>query len=287
MTEAYTAYTPSSYRKIPQVNEHLSDEQKHAIDVVSQVLPFKTNNYVVDNLIDWNDATDPIFILNFPQRKMLAPEHFAQMEAALKTRDKRQIKLAADEIRWQLNPHPAGQMELNVPTLADGTRLPGIQHKYEQTALFFPNHGQTCHAYCTFCFRWPQFVGLPGAKFAMREVDLLVQYLREHPEVTDVLFTGGDPMVMRARNLRTYIDHLLDANLDSVRTVRIGTKFLGYWPQRVVTDPDADEILSVLRRVIDSGKHLAIMAHFSHYRELETDIAQQAIEKLRGIGVEI
>ena len=44
-----------------------------------------------------------------------------------------------------------------------------MQHKYRETVLFFPSQGQTCHAYCTYCFRWAQFVGLDDLKFASRE----------------------------------------------------------------------------------------------------------------------
>lgn len=100
--------------------------------------------------------------------------------------DARTIKTEADRIRLELNPHPAGQTSHNVP-LHEGERLDGTQHKYHQTILFFPGQGQTCHAYCTFCFRWPQFVGMSELKFATRQIELLIDYLREHPEVTDVL----------------------------------------------------------------------------------------------------
>ena len=121
-------------------------------------------------------------------------------------RDSKELKKLADEIRWTLNPHPAGQMEHNVPRLSDGTPLPGMQHKYRETALFFASQGQTCHAYCTFCFRWPQFVGLEGEKFAMREAELLTRYVGEHHEISDVLFTGGDPLIMKTKTLRSYIE---------------------------------------------------------------------------------
>ncbi|MCI0784232.1 MAG: hypothetical protein J4N77_07875, partial [Chloroflexi bacterium] len=202
----YKAYMLGNFRNIRQVKEHLSEEQIFAIDVVARVLPFKTNSYVVDELIDWDDVpNDPIFVLNFPQKEMLEPRHFDEM-AALVRRDapKAEIDALANRIRLQLNPHPAGQMEHNVPEI-NGTKLTGMQHKYRETVLFFPSNGQTCHAYCTFCFRWPQFVGMDELKFAMRETELLVEYLKAHPEVSDVLFTGGDPMVMRTKNLERYI----------------------------------------------------------------------------------
>ena len=62
--------------------------------------------------------------------------------------------------------------------------------------------------------------------------------------VRDVLFTGGDPMVMSTKQLERYIDPLLqDPTLNHLRTIRIGTKSLAYWPYRYVTNDDADDLL--------------------------------------------
>ncbi|MEM4391717.1 MAG: lysine 2,3-aminomutase, partial [Candidatus Nitrosotenuis sp.] len=166
----YVSYTLSNFREIPQIH-NLSEEKQFEIEVVGNVLPFKTNNYVVDNLIDWSEPlVDPMFILTFPQREMLTESDYEEMSAALKGgNDKKTIQTIANKIRYQLNPHPAGQLEHNIPQLSDGTKLYGMQHKYKETILFFPSQGQTCHAYCTFCFRWPQFVGIEELKIASRE----------------------------------------------------------------------------------------------------------------------
>jgi len=153
--------------------------------------------------------------------------------------------------------------------------------------LFFPSQGQTCHAYCTFCFRWPQFVGIDELKFAMREMESLIEYLHRHPEVTDVLFTGGDPLVMKTRILASYIQPLLDTELPSLQSIRIGTKSLAYWPYRFLADDDADDLLELFGEVARSGKHLAIMAHFNHPRELSTDAARAAIGMVRETGAQI
>ncbi|HEY5641038.1 MAG TPA: lysine 2,3-aminomutase [Dehalococcoidia bacterium] len=286
--QRYKAYTLGNFREIPQVQEHLSEDDVFAIEVVARVLPFKTNSYVVDELIDWDDVpNDPIFVLNFPRKDMLEPQHFDEMAALVRRgAPKSEIDALAARIRLNLNPHPAGQMEHNVPEI-NGTKLTGMQHKYRETVLFFPSNGQTCHAYCTFCFRWPQFVGMDELKFAMRETDLLVEYLRAHPEVSDVLFTGGDPMVMRTKNLERYIRPLLEADLPNLRTIRIGTKALGYWPYRFTTDEDADDVLSLFREVSGAGIHLAIMAHFNHGRELSTKAVEDAIRKIKSTGAEI
>ena len=94
----------------------------------------------VEQLIDWNNVpNDPMYVLTFPQKGMLIPEHYDKMASTLRSgADKKEIARVANDIRLQLNPHPAGQMELNVPQLKDGTKLYGMQHKYDETCLFFP-----------------------------------------------------------------------------------------------------------------------------------------------------
>ncbi len=283
----YTSFGLHNFRDIPQLRR-FSEEQLFAMQVVGSVLPFKTNNYVIDELIDWgNIPDDPIFVLTFPQKEMLRGEHFEEMASVLRsTSDRNRIQECANRIRWQLNPHPAGQMEHNVPVL-DEQKLSGMQHKYKETVLFFPSQGQTCHAYCTFCFRWPQFVGLEGMRFAMKETNTLIEYIRRHPEVTDILFTGGDPLIMNTKILATYLDALIEARPGNLNRIRLGTKALGYWPYKFLTDNDADELLALLRRVVSSGIHLAVMAHFNHSQELRTPAVREAIARVRETGAEI
>jgi L-lysine 2,3-aminomutase len=162
-----------------------------------------------------------------------------------------------------------------------------MQHKYRETVLFFPSQGQTCHAYCTFCFRWPQFSGMEGLKFAMKEIELLTQYLRNHQEVTDLLFTGGDPLTMSTSRIAGYVDALLDNRLQNIQTIRFGTKAFAYWPYRFLSDPDSDDLMRVFDKIVRTGKNLAIMAHFSHPVELSTNAVQEAIRRVRSTGAQI
>lgn len=286
--DRYQSYTLRNFRQLPQVEQYLTEEEKFAIEVVGNVLPFKTNNYVVEQLIDWdNYTTDPIYILTFPQTDMLGKAHFSEIADALKGgASKAEMKMIANKIRMDLNPHPAGQLEQNMPQI-DGVRLTGVQHKYRETMLFFPSQGQTCHAYCTFCFRWPQFVGLNDLKFAMKDVEMIIKYLRAHPNVTDILFTGGDPLIMKTKILKTYIDALIEAKIPNLKTIRFGTKALGYWPQRFTTDKDADDLLALFEEAKSAGIHIAFMAHFNHHAELRTGEVKKAIERVLNTGAVI
>lgn len=287
-TPRFKTYNIHNFTQLPEVQDNLTAEDIFDIEVVANVFPFKVNNYVVEELIDWeNIPNDPIYRLTFPHRDMLTQGHFEQMESLLKNgADKTKIKETANEIRMQLNPHPAGQMEHNIPDLG-GNTLDGMQHKYNETVLFFPSQGQTCHSYCTFCFRWPQFVGLGDLKFATREVEHLINYLHQHPEVTDVLFTGGDPLIMKTKILSTYIKPLIEARIPNLKSIRIGTKALSYWPYRFITDDDAVQLLDLFREVNRSGIHLAFMAHFDHLKELETEVVEEAIKLIRKTGTQI
>lgn len=281
----YRAYTLNNFRNIPQISL-LSEEQKFIIEVVGTILPFKTSNYLVEELIDWNNfEKDPFFILNFPQKEMVSETHFNIVANLIrKNADKMTIRRVVNHIRMELNPNPAGQ-QYNVPEL-DGERLDGIQHKYRKTMLIFPAQGQTCHAYCTFCFRWPQFA-LNEFKFSTKDATKMVKYLEVHPEISDVLFTGGDPAVMRTSHFKHYINAILESKATHVRSIRIGTKALTYWPYRFTTDNDSSELLQLFKKVIDREINVSVMAHFNHPRAMQTDAVKAAIANLLKVGVQI
>lgn len=266
----------------------LSQDEIFNMEVVANVLPFRVNNYVIEELIDWsNIPKDPIFQLTFMNKEMLNSIHFNKMASAIKNQlPNNLVKQISDEIRMELNPHPAGQLIANVP-FHENVPIGGLQHKYKETVLIFPTGGQTCHAYCSFCFRWAQFVGIDDLQFATDESEKFQDYIHQHKEISDILFTGGDPMIMKYLKLKVYIEPFLSHKFEHIQNIRIGTKSLAYWPYRFVTDNDADEILKLFERIIKSGKHLTIMAHFSHFNELKTKIVVDAINRLRNIGVEI
>ncbi|MDR1169491.1 MAG: lysine 2,3-aminomutase [Prevotellaceae bacterium] len=282
----YKSYTLQNYKDLPQMSS-VSKEYIEAIEVVGRVLPFKTNNYVVEQLIDWNNIPgDPVFTLSFPRKEMLYPEHYGNVKSMIDKRDYPALAGYVEEIRLGLNPNPAGQHH-NIPEM-DEIKLDGMQHKYRETVLLFPKQGQTCFAFCSFCFRWPQFSNMEDHKFAMKKnIDLYLKYIRLHPEITDILFTGGDPMTMSSELLEIYIEPFLRPEMEHVRTIRIGTKSLSYWPYRYTTDKDADEIIRLFAKIVKAGKHLSVMAHFNHYVELSTDEVKKAIARIRSTGAQI
>ena len=80
---------------------------------------------------------------------------------------------------------------------------------------------------------------------------------------------------------------LLAPELEHIQNIRIGTKSVSYWPQRFVTDKDADDLMRLFEKVVASGKNLALMGHYNHPVELRQDIAQQAVRRIVSSGVSV
>lgn len=282
----FRTFSGSNMEDSPQISG-LDFNTKFETKVVAKVLPFRVNNYVIENLIDWsNPESDPMFRLVFPHREMLEATDFNRVaELVAGNASQGELDHVVGDIRQKLNPNPADQASLNVP-VEDGFRLEGLQHKYRETVLVFPAQGQTCHTYCSFCFRWNQFVKNGEEKFKAK-TQAFLDYLAKHKEVIDVLFTGGDPLVMNHRRWEGYLLPLLDKKYDHIQNIRIGTKTLAFWPYRFTTDQDADDMLRLFERVVQSGKQLAIMAHYDHPVELSTPAAEEAIRRVRSTGAVI
>jgi L-lysine 2,3-aminomutase len=284
----FITYNAKNFREIEYM-KYLPDEVKNEIDVVASVIPFKTNNYVTDYLIDWqNYQEDPVYVLNFPNKNMLTADQYERASSVLSGHhSKLDINRTVNRIRMEMNPHPAQQMT-NVP-VHDGVQLTGSQHKYRDIILFFPSQGQTCHAHCTFCFRWPQFVKDLDLKFSMREIAKVAEYIKRNESIREILFTGGDPMVMSPAELSPYIDALLDPELENLAVIRFGSKSLAYWPFTFLPEfnDEAGDMLDLFSKITENGKHLSFMAHFNHPVELDNHVVRQAIHNIRATGAEI
>lgn len=265
-----------------EYSTRLSNTEITDLRLLTKIFPFKVSRYVLEELIDWdNYGNDPIYHLIFPKKEMLKPKDWLRLEEAVRLNQERQVIY---EIRKSLNPHPDGQKN-NIPML-NGEAVGGIQHKYSETVLFFPAQGQTCHSYCTYCFRWAQFVNVDEHKFRSKERNTLLEYLKQHQEVTDVLFTGGDPMYMNNEQFFHYLSVFFHKELAHIKSIRIGTKSLAYQPQRFLGE-EGDAFLAKLKELQQQGKHIALMAHFSHPNELATEKVQLAIKRIRAAGIQI
>lgn len=254
-------------------------EQRLRIRAVAAVLGFRTTRHVIDELIDWSRAPDdPIYRLVFPDEDMLPATDVARIADLLRHHAAAaRIEAAAQQAR-------TGLATDHVSRYGPQT-LPGVHRTDHNTVLVFPSPGPDSHSYGTTRTGGAHLIGVPERAMAADAVDRLVDYLIAHPEVTGVQLTRTDPLTMDAPTLRRFIEPLLA--LGQLESIQIDTSTLACWPYRFLTDPDADDALRLFEQVTASGKTLALMASFSHPRELQPGPVGEAVGRIGGTGAVI
>lgn len=261
---------------------HLSDLTERELFV--EVYRFKVSRHVL-GMIDWRAyERDSLFQLTFPQPGMMRQDLLARYAAAKSPEER--TRMASDYVH-ETNPHDAHQL-LNKPWLlsddGDIDLVEGSQHKYPPCMLIFDKTTQECFAFCTYCFRHAQVRG-DEDMFVQEDIEQVHAYLREHPEVTDLLITGGDAGYLTVERLRQYAQPILDdPRLLHVRTIRLGSRMLTYEPERVLTR-EYDQMLALIDHMHDNGLQLTWVAHFSTPRELLNPSTIAAVRRLQRHGV--
>ncbi len=218
----------------------ISTEEFKAIQRVTKIFPFRiTSHYIT--LVDWGDPHDPL-------RRIVVPD--------------------AGELESGGSLDPSREKNYYV--------LPGMQHKYPDTVLLLVSH--ECAGYCRYCFRKRLFLKKCTGENPP-DIGNCLEYIRNHPEVRNVLLTGGDPLTLSSRLLMDIIRQI--TLLPRVGEVRIGTRMLSWDPGRVIADRYLLQELGEL-----TGAQLYVMSHFTHSRELCVE-ALEAIRLLRHCGVVI
>src|SRR5215471_8074867 len=157
----------------------------------------------------------------------------------------------------------------------DSTVVPGLQHKYKQTGLLLVT--DRCASYCRYCFR-KRIVGNDSDEITP-DYYKVGEYIQQHPEMNNVLLSGGDPFVLRTEKLHRIMDHLLP--IPHLTSIRFGTKTIVFYPPRFA-DPELPGFFS---RILNAGKTPVIVAHFDHVGEFSTD-AENNIKRLIETGVQ-
>lgn len=214
-------------------------EMRETLKQVAERYAFRANDYYL-GLIDWNDPDDPI-------RRLVVPDPREMLD-------------------W-------GRLDASNEQAVTVAR--GVQHKYPHTVLLLVN--EVCGAYCRYCFRKRLFIN--GNDETTLDISEGLDYIRRNPQVTNVLLTGGDPLIMSTRRLLQILEQL--RAIPHVQIIRIGTKMPAFNPWRVLDDP---ELVEGLSRFSTAEKRIYIMAHFDHPREL-TEAAIAGIDMLLRAGV--
>ena len=139
---------------VPKFRE-LPSDIRLAITTASTILPFKTNTYITDELIDWERIpNDPIFQLNFPQEE----DDFANVRELILNGDPLiKIRSAINKARMHLMPKEIDTVAISLPTINSEPVL-GLCHQFRETMLTFPSSAANCFAICTYCYRWMKHV---------------------------------------------------------------------------------------------------------------------------------
>lgn len=157
------------------------------------------------------------------------------------------------------------------------TMLPGLQHKYEKTAVILAT--AECAMYCRHCFR-KRLVGLPSEE-VLREIDAAVAYLMGHEEINNVLITGGDPFTMRTSRIDNLLQKL--SGIPHLDFIRFGTRIPVTYPQRILDDGDLLEVFSAYS---EKFGRLYVVTQYNHPREVTTE-SIAAIDKLMASGITV
>jgi len=219
--------------------ERLTPRERRELERVTERYAFRALRSYLD-LIDWRDANDPIRRIIVPHPNELAD--WGHLDAS----DEASITVAA-----------------------------GTQHKYPDTALLLCN--ETCAGFCRYCFRKRLF--MRGNQEARLDVSAGIAYIAQHPEISDVLLTGGDPLLLSSERLLDIISAV--AGIAHVRVIRIGSKLPAFDPMSLLSRP---ELIAGLARAVEAGTAVYLMTHFDHPREL-TEVACEALALLQRAGV--
>lgn len=183
-----------------------------------------------------------------------------------------------DQLKYIVEP---SLQELSSPGLLDtsgeedNTVVTGLQHKYPQTGLLLVT--DRCTAYCRYCFR-KRLVGKDSDEVAP-DYAAVAEYIGRHPEMTNVLMSGGDPFVLSTKKLHAILDHLLP--IPHLTSIRFGSKTTAFHPARF----HDVELPALMARIHDAGKTPVIVSHFDHVGEI-TDEAARAVRLMRDLGVQ-
>jgi KamA family protein len=202
---------------------------------VTDKFAFRSNDYYL-SLINWDDPNDPIRRIVIPSIEEL--EEWGKLDPS-------------DEKAY--------------------TIMPGLEHKYHSVAVFLVTY--KCDSLCRYCFRKRLFI--ESEREYLQDWGAAYQYVREHPEVTNVLLTGGDALMLPTSQLEEILVTLWE--IKHVRIIRLGTRIPSYNPYRIIDDPS---LLKVIEKNSTKRKRIYVMTHFVHPREL-TDVAVEAVALLQ------
>ncbi len=222
-------------------NISIPKEDKRKLKRVVEKHPMFIPNYYA-NLINWEDPKDPIKNVIFP---------------------------SLDELNVSGSYDTSGEKE--------NTVLTGLQHKYRETALLLVTN--RCAGYCRHCFR-KRLVGIPTDE-TLKLFDAALEYIKDHPEITNVLISGGDPLVLPTDVIEYFLGEL--SKVPHLKFIRFGSRIPVFYPMRIYED---EKLLDVFSKYSKPERRIYLVTHFNHPREVTRE-ARKAVDSLIRSGVPV
>ncbi len=157
----------------------------------------------------------------------------------------------------------------------DNTKLPGLQHKYKNTVLLLSSN--VCSMYCRHCFR-KRMVGLTNDE-VMGRFNEAYDYIGAHPEVNNVLISGGDSLILPTRVISHFLEKL--TRLPHLDYIRFGSRMALTYPDRILKD---EELLEVFQAYSKKDRRIYLSTQFNHSNEI-TEQSTEAINRIIESGV--
>jgi len=151
------------------------------------------------------------------------------------------------------------------------TPVEGVVHRYPDRALL--KVVNVCAVYCRFCFR-REMVGPRRGGLSPKALAAALAYIGNHPEIWEVILTGGDPLVLSARRLQNVVRKL--AAIPHIKVIRVHTRVPVVAPERITA--------SLTRALRARGKATFVVLHVNHAREM-TKKARAACARLIDAGI--
>jgi lysine 2,3-aminomutase len=238
---SWEALFEESISTIDDLAQHLdvNEKEKPILEEICRNHPLRISQYYL-SLIDKNDDEDPI-------KKLAVPlSHEKQLEGSYDTSGEK-----------------------------TNTVLPGLQHKYKETAVILAT--SECAMYCRHCFR-KRLVGRDTDE-VIQDIQSVVDYIAEHREINNVLITGGDPFILSNEEIEEFLIPLV--GIDHLDFIRFGTRVPVTFPKRILSD---ENLTKMLKSYSNDKTRIYIVTQFNHPREI-TESAIQACRQLQDAGM--
>ncbi len=138
------------------------------------------------------------------------------------------------------------------------SRAPQLIHRYHSRALFTPV--TVCPVHCRYCFRKNELY--TQEELFQADFEKTLEYLQAHPEISEIIFTGGDPLTLSNEKLRKYLEKF--SEIKSIKDLRFHTRFPVIIPQRIDSD-----LINLLSSFSIKFRSISLVTHVNHVSEFD------------------